>query len=87
MENSRRCGICSIDFHRASFAKHLGIKKHLEVIRQNELIIPLWFFQEPIENKIYEFYNPRLLREKAGDIFKMNDKQLNNEVAKKMLNP
>ena len=28
--NSRKCVTCSVDVHRASFAKHLRSKKHLE---------------------------------------------------------
>ena len=36
MENSRRCDICNIDVHRASYVKHLRCKKHLE----NEMITP-----------------------------------------------
>ena len=50
--NSRKCDICNIDGHRASYVKHLRIKKHLENEKHNELIIPEWFFKEPIENKI-----------------------------------
>ena len=55
MENSRRCDICNIDVHTASYAKHVRSKKHLESIRQNEIIIPEWFFKEeqtPIKKKI-----------------------------------
>ena len=54
MENSRRCDICNIDVHRASYAKHLRSKKHLESIRQNDIIIPEWLFKEeqtPIRKK------------------------------------
>ena len=56
IENSRTCDICNIDVHRASFAKHFRNKKHLENEifmeneKQNDVIIPEWFFQEPIEN-------------------------------------
>ena len=50
--NSRRCEICNVDVHRASYAKHLRSQIHLENIKQNEMIIPDWFFKEPIENKI-----------------------------------
>ena len=32
--------ICKIDIHRASYSRHLKIKKHLENISQNEVIIP-----------------------------------------------
>ena len=27
--NSRKCEICKVDIHRASYAKHLENKKHL----------------------------------------------------------
>ena len=50
--NSRRCEICNIDIHRASYIKHLRNKKHMGNIKLNEMIIPEWLFQEPIENKI-----------------------------------
>ena len=46
MENSRICEICSINIHRASLAKHLRSKKHLEIVEKNEMIIPDWFFKE-----------------------------------------
>ena len=54
MENSLRCDICNFDVHRASYGKHLISKKHLEKIRQNEIIIPEWLFKEeqtPIKKK------------------------------------
>ena len=50
--NSRRCEICNVDVHRASYMKHLRSKKHLEKINQSKMIIPEWLFQEPIEKKI-----------------------------------
>ena len=46
MENSRTCDVCNVNVHRASFAKHLKSKKHLENVEQNEMIIPEWFFKE-----------------------------------------
>ena len=46
----RECENCDLDVHRASYAKHLSSKKHLENEKQNEMIIPEWLFQEPIEN-------------------------------------
>ena len=55
MENSRTCEVCNVNLHGASFAKHLGSKKHLENVIQNEMIIPEWFFREeksPIKKKI-----------------------------------
>ena len=51
MESRRRCYTCNFDAHRASYAKHLRGKKLLENETKNELIIPKWLFQEPIENK------------------------------------
>ena len=55
MENTRRCNFCSIDFHRASYAKRLRSEKHLEAIRQNEIFITEWLFKEeqtPIKERI-----------------------------------
>ena len=85
MENSRRCDICKIDVHRASYAKHLRSKKHLENIRQNEIIIPEWLFkeeQEPIKKRI-KVYNPETLKQVARDNIKLDDKELDKELAKK----
>ena len=50
--NSRRCDICNVDVHRASYNKHLRSKKHIENIKHNEMIIPEWLFREPFENRI-----------------------------------
>ena len=85
--NSRKCEICNIDVHRASYVKHLRSKKHLEKIKQNEMIIPESLFQEPIENEIGKIYNPKSLKQIARDNIRLDDKQLNKELAKKMLNP
>ena len=85
--NSRRCGICNIDIHRASYVKHLRSKTHLEYLKQNELNIPEWLFQEPVENKIKQMYNPKTLKQLARDNFRLDDKQLNKELARKMINP
>ena len=62
MENSRTCEVCNVNVHRASFVKHLRIKKHLENIEQNEMIIPEWLIkqeQTPIKKKIQKVYNPK----------------------------
>ena len=40
METSRRCDICKIDVHLASYAKHLRSKRHSKNIRQDELVMP-----------------------------------------------
>ena len=67
--------------------KHLRSKKHLENIKQNELIIPQWLFQEPVGNKIKKIYCPKSLKQIARENIKLGDKQLNKELARKMLNP
>ena len=90
MENSRTCDICNIEVHRASYAKHLRSKKHLENIRQNDMIIPEWLFVEkkaPIKNKIKKVYNPKTLKQIARENIKKNDKELDKEIGKKMINP
>ena len=86
MEKSRTCNVCSVNVHRASFAKHLRSKKHLENVEQNELIIPDWFFKEektPIKKKIQKVYNPKSLKQIAREKIKLGDKEL----AKMMINP
>ena len=61
-------------------------KKHLD-IKQNEMIKPECLFREPIENKIKKMYNPKSITQIARDNSRLVDKQLNKELAKKMLNP
>ena len=85
--NSRRCDDCKIDVHRASYNKHLRSKKHIENIKHNEMIIPEWLFREPIENRIKKIYNPVSLKKLARNKINLDDKQLNKELAKKMINP
>ena len=85
--NSRRCEVCNVDVHRASYVKHLRSKKHLEKLKQNEMIIPEWLFQEPVENKINKIYKPKSLKQVARKKIRLDDKQLNKELAKKMPNP
>ena len=85
--NSRRCEICNVDVHRASYIKHLRSEKHKENMKQEEMIIPEWLFQEPVENKIDKIHNPKPLRQLARDNIRLDDKQLNKELARKMINP
>ena len=61
--------------------------KHSGKIKQNEKILPEWLFKEPIENKINKIYNPRSLKQIARDNIRLDDKQVNKELAKRMLNP
>ena len=44
MENCHTCEICNVIVHRASFVKHLRIKKQIENEKQTEMIIPELFF-------------------------------------------
>ena len=50
--NSRICETCNVDVHRASYMKHWRSKKHLENLKQKEMIITERLFHEPVENKI-----------------------------------
>ena len=56
-------------------------------MKQNEMIIPEWLFQEPIENKSRKIYNPKPLRQLARDKIRLDDRQLNSELARRMINP
>ena len=85
--NSRRCENCNVDVHRASYIKHLRSKKHIENMKQNEMIIPEWLFQESVEKKVKKIYNPKSLKQLARNNIRLDDKQLNKELAKKMINP
>ena len=58
---SRKCDICNVDVHRASYVEHLRSKKHLENENQNEMIIPEWLYQEPIEIKNKKTKNAKSL--------------------------
>ena len=83
--NSRKCDISNVDVHRASYAKHLRSKTHLESMKQNEMIIPEWLSQEPVENKVKKIYNPKSIKHLARDNNRLDDKQSNKELAGKML--
>ena len=51
------------------------------------MIIPEWLFRENNENKINKIYNPKSLRQLARNNIRLDDKQLNKELARKMINP
>ena len=51
------------------------------------MIIPEWLFEEPIQNKIKKIYKPKQLTQKAKENIKLDDKQLNKDLANRMLNP
>ena len=53
------------------------------------MIILEWLFkeeQEPTKNKIKKVYNPKTLKQIARENIKMNGKELNKEIAKKVIN-
>ena len=86
MDNRCICEVCKVNVHRASLAKHLRSEKHLENVKQNEMIIPDWFFKEektPVEKKIQKVYNHKTLIQLAREKIKLDDKEL----AKLMINP
>ena len=83
--NTCKGDVCNVDVRRASFAKHLRSRNHSENMEQNETNIPEWLFQEPIEKKIKK-YNPYSLTQIARDNIRLDDKQLNEELSKKMPN-
>ena len=86
MDNSRTCNVCNVNVHRASLAKHLRSKKHLENVERNEMIIPHWFFKEektPVKKKIQKVYNPKTLKQLAREKINLDHEQ----IAKIMINP
>ena len=85
--NSHKCEVCNVDVYRASMQKHLKSKKQLKNLKQNEMILPEWLFEKPIENQNIKIYNPKSLKQLARDKIRLDDKQLNKELAKKMLDP
>ena len=84
--NRRKCEICKVDVHGTTYAKHLRSKKYSEK-KLNEMIIPEWLFKEPIESKIKKLLNPKPLKQTTRDTIEIDDKQLNKELAKKMIIP
>ena len=54
------------------------------------MFIPEWLFKEgqaPTKNKIKKVYNPKTLKQKASENNKISDKELDKEIAEKMINP
>ena len=82
MENSGRCDVCDVDVDRARFAKHSRNKNHMEK-KPEEKIKPEWLLEEPIVYVPRKICNPKPLKEKAREIIKTDDKQLNEEFGRK----
>ena len=90
MENSSTCESCNVNVHRASYVKYLRNKKPLEKIKPNDLIIPDCLIKEeqtPFKNKIKKLYNPKPLKQIARENIRMNDNKLEEDLAKKKVNP
>ena len=90
MENIRSCEICNVNVLKASYVKHLRNKKHLGNEKHNEMTVPEWLFKEeqpPIKNKTKKVYNPKTLKHIARENDKINDKEIDKELAKMMVNP
>ena len=85
--NSRKYEICIVNVHRESYMNHLRSKKHLDNMKQKEMIITEWLFKEPIENKIKKIYNSEPLRQLARDNIRLDDKQLDKQLVRRMTNP
>ena len=51
------------------------------------MILPDRLFQEPIENKPRKIHDSKAFRQLARDNIKLDDKELNKELAKKINNP
>ena len=68
---------------RASYAKPLRSKKHLENEKQFKRSIPQCLIQDLIENKPEQLYNPKSLKQIARKDIEKNEK----ESAKKLMKP
>ena len=58
----------------------------MENLKQNDMNISEWLFQEHIENQNKEIYNPKPMKKLATDNNKLDGKQLNKERAEKTIN-
>ena len=82
--SSCKRNVCNTDVHRASYVKHLRSEKHLENMKQKEIILPDWFFKEPVDIKNKKkVYNPKPLKQIAKENFKLDVEQLKKDLSKK----
>ena len=51
------------------------------------MIIPEWLFKESTEINIKKIYDPKSSRQLAKEKIRLDDKQLNRELAKKVISP
>ena len=92
--NKKYCERCNIIIHRASYAKHLKSKKHLnnnedqtKGLDQSSIEHQENIINKPSSSKENKNFNPKSLKELARDKIKLSNKDLDKEIAKKMLNP
>ena len=50
-------------------------KRHLEIMKHKDLIIPEWLIEESIQNKHKKFYNPKPLKQIARENKKLDEKE------------
>ena len=75
METSRKCDICKIIVHIASFAKRFRSTKHEELSK----FIPSDFYNERKKIKPKKLFNSKPLKNLGRETFKIDVKQLNQE--------
>ena len=83
--NSRKCEVCNIDVHRASYVKHQRSEKHLENKNKMTWLYQIGSFKNVLKIKLKVF--PKSLKQLARDNFRLDDKQLQKVFAEKMINP
>ena len=85
----RRCEVCNVEVHRASMAKHLRSKAHQEAT----MIIPTWMFveeqrpQQPQRPQQRQIQQIPSLKQLAKQQIQLPKKELDKQIAKRMLNP
>ena len=84
--DKKYCEICDIHINRASMSKHLKSKKRLNKLQNNNEDQTNIMNQPTTSNEDIR-NNPKSLKELARDKIKLDNKELNKEITKKMLNP
>ena len=83
--NTRKCDVCNIVVHRASYVKQFKSKIQLEMKSKIKCL-----YQDACSKNLLKMKpknKPKSLKQIARDNIRLEDKQLNKELAKKMINP
>ena len=74
--------MCNTDVHSTSRAKHITIKKQLDI----EKVIRCNFFNEPNDSNktVQKFYNPKTWWKKTREKIKIDDERLVKEIVKEI---